>query len=201
MTSTKLYIEIVKKLQAIIVEDGLIAGDKIPSERELSDRLKVGRSSVREALRSLELLGLIETRRGEGTYIKNFGENQLVQILGAFILQGTKKKSDLVETKYVIECECIKLALDRISTSKLNELDERLINNQLSFDDLIKSIIEGTDNFLLYRIWQVLNEYYQTSRNEQGQEEHILRELMDGLKERNLEKVIKAYNHLVVPNL
>ena len=44
----------------------------LPSERELSSRLNVGRSSVREALRALELVGLIETRRGEGTFIRNF---------------------------------------------------------------------------------------------------------------------------------
>ncbi|WP_431810888.1 FadR/GntR family transcriptional regulator [Lysinibacillus capsici] len=44
------------------------AGEKSPSERVLSERLGVGRSSVREALRSLELLGLIETRHGEGRF-------------------------------------------------------------------------------------------------------------------------------------
>ena len=52
-------------------EDGLVAGDRLPSERELSSRLNVGRSSVREALRALELVGLIETRGGEGTFIVN----------------------------------------------------------------------------------------------------------------------------------
>ena len=64
--STKLYQEIVEKLRQMIESDGLVSGDKIPSERELSERLNVGRSSIREALRALELLGLIETRRGEG---------------------------------------------------------------------------------------------------------------------------------------
>ncbi|MBR8646160.1 FadR family transcriptional regulator [[Brevibacterium] frigoritolerans] len=56
----------------MIEADSLLPGDKIPSERELSDRFNVGRSSVREALRALELLGLIETRRGEGTFIRGF---------------------------------------------------------------------------------------------------------------------------------
>ena len=78
---------------------GLLPGDKIPSERELSERLDVGRSSVREALRALELLGLIETRRGEGTFIKDFQEHRLVELLGTFFLQNEKVNEDLAETK------------------------------------------------------------------------------------------------------
>ena len=79
--NSKLYIEIVKQLREMISEDELKPGDKIPSERELSERLNVGRSSVREALRALELLGLIGTRIGEGTFIKDFHENQLVKLV------------------------------------------------------------------------------------------------------------------------
>ncbi|MEC3541343.1 GntR family transcriptional regulator, partial [Bacillus thuringiensis] len=78
-SNTKVYLEIVKKIRSIMEEDGLVAGDRLPSERELSSRLNVGRSSVREALRALELVGLIETRRGEGTFIRNFYDNGLVQ--------------------------------------------------------------------------------------------------------------------------
>src|SRR3954469_15709204 len=93
--------------------DGLKSGDKLPSERELSERLNVGRSSVREALRALELLGLIETRRGEGTFIRDFRGNQLVQLLSTFILQDEKAKRDVLETKNLIEMDCLRLALQR----------------------------------------------------------------------------------------
>ena len=54
----KMFIQIVKQLRDLIVEQNIQPGDKLPSERVLSERLNVGRSSVREALRSLELLGL-----------------------------------------------------------------------------------------------------------------------------------------------
>lgn len=83
-STSKIYLEVVEKLRNMIEIDGLNPGDKIPSERELSERLSVGRSSVREALRALELLGLIETRRGEGTFIKDFQEHKLVELLGTF---------------------------------------------------------------------------------------------------------------------
>ena len=48
---------------------------------------KSGRSTIREALRSLELLGLIETRRGEGTFLADFRKHQLVEVLAEFIMQ------------------------------------------------------------------------------------------------------------------
>ncbi|MER1935547.1 MAG: GntR family transcriptional regulator, partial [Priestia megaterium] len=67
---SKVYVEILKQIRQLMEDDRLTTGDKIPSERELSERLGAGRSSVREALRALELIGLIETRRGEGTFIK-----------------------------------------------------------------------------------------------------------------------------------
>ncbi|MFI8922735.1 FadR/GntR family transcriptional regulator [Lysinibacillus fusiformis] len=58
-----------QQLRQLIKIEKIQAGEKLPSERVLSERLGVGRSSVREALRSLELLGLIETRHGEGTFL------------------------------------------------------------------------------------------------------------------------------------
>jgi GntR family transcriptional regulator, transcriptional repressor for pyruvate dehydrogenase complex len=196
VTSSKLYIEIVKQLQLIIVEDGLIAGDKIPSERELSDRLNVGRSSVREALRALELLGLIETRRGEGTFIKDFGENQLVQILGTFILQGIKKKSDLLETKYIIECECVKLASARINDSQLEYLELKNKQGELTLTHLLKVIVEATNNLLVLRIWQVITEYHQSAVTH-IQEKFDFSDIIKGLRERDVESVLKEYNRFV----
>nr|WP_281216424.1 GntR family transcriptional regulator [Lysinibacillus capsici] len=60
----KVFLDIVQQLRQLIKIEKIQAGEKSPSERVLSERLGVGRSSVREALRSLELLGLIETTWG-----------------------------------------------------------------------------------------------------------------------------------------
>ena len=104
--------------------DGLLPGDKIPSERELSERLNVGRSSVREALRALELLGLIETRRGEGTFIKDFQEHRLVELLGTFFLQNEKVNEDLAETKYFLEIDCLRLIISHSTDDELRSIYE-----------------------------------------------------------------------------
>src|SRR5690606_14483024 len=154
--NSKVYIEIVKQIRSIIQDDGLSAGDKIPSERELSDRLNVGRSSVREALRSLELLGLIETRRGEGTFLKDFGDHQLIHLLGTFIIQGDKTKNDLLETKKTLEKSCIELVCHTTNDQMIAELKKTLWETSDPEEYLYKTIVEATGNRLLLRIWVVM---------------------------------------------
>ncbi len=181
----------------MISADGLKSGDKIPSERELSERLNVGRSSVREALRALELLGLIETRRGEGTYIRDFRGNQLVQILGTFILQDEKAKSDVVETKNLIEMDCLRLAIHRINKTNVLELKKLVDSNQLDDDHFFYSIIEMADNHLFKRIWMILKDYYYSlniQKPEYSKENFLL--LLDALNARNEEKTLLAYRQL-----
>ncbi|MBA2873793.1 FadR/GntR family transcriptional regulator [Thermaerobacillus caldiproteolyticus] len=159
MTS-KVYVETLQQIHRIIQEDGLVAGDKIPSERELSERLKVGRSSVREALRALEFLGIIETRRGEGTYMKEFGEHQLIDLLGTFILQEEKAKTDLVETKVLLEQLCLQLACKRRSQTKLDELKKMIRQKTINYERFLKWVTEAGENYLLERIWRVLNDFF-----------------------------------------
>ncbi|WP_407691405.1 FadR/GntR family transcriptional regulator [Robertmurraya mangrovi] len=146
----------------MIEQDGLKPGDKIPSERELSERLAVGRSSVREALRALELLGLIETRRGEGTFIRDFRSNQLVQLLSTFILQDDKARKDVVETKYLIEMDCLRLIIDRNNDEKLSLLKSWVEQQAFSDDEFFLKIVDLADNHLFYRIWNILSDYYQS---------------------------------------
>lgn len=166
MTNTKVYIEIVKQLREMITADGLVSGDKIPSERELSERLNVGRSSVREALRALELLGLIETRRGEGTFIRDFRGHQLVQLLSTFILQDEKAKRDVLETRNLIEMDCLRLACQRIGKKDIHHLCEWMESAQeLDHDQVFYRIIEIADNHLLLRMWMILKDYHYSLGN------------------------------------
>ncbi len=194
---SKVYLEIVKQLKQIIEKNELKPGDRLPSERELSERLNVGRSSVREALRSLELLGLIETKRGEGTYIRDFKGHQLIPLLGGFILQGDKSKQDVIETKALIEKDCLTLILNKqVSGRQLaNLLDE--LDEDCSFDDFMLKIIELADNYLILRIWFILNDYYQSlGFNEYKPEKEDYAELIEALTLKDHERVLKIYDRI-----
>src|SRR3954451_8871102 len=96
---SKMFIDIVGELRSLITEERIETGGRLPSERELAERLQAGRSSIREALRSLELLGLIETRRGEGTFLTDFRKHQLVEVLATFIMQQPDSVKDVQETR------------------------------------------------------------------------------------------------------
>ncbi|MCT8137394.1 FadR family transcriptional regulator [Anaerobacillus sp. CMMVII] len=210
----KVYIEIIRELNHIIQEDQLIAGDKLPSERELSERLNVGRSSVREALRSLELLDLIETRRGEGTFIKSIGGHRLVEVLASFFLREKKARSDLAETRKIVEVEGLRLACERIDDSQLEILEKLIVQSKNSWqngkfpveEDYLfhKTIVEACHNRLLLNIWISLVEYSKVALREslsrEGRPEQSIMEhekILTALKNRDVDQGILALkNHL-----
>ncbi len=155
---SKVFHGIVHQLKEMISNDGLQPGDKLPSERELSDRLSVGRSSVREALRALELLGLIETRRGEGTFIRDFRNHTLVDLLGMFILQDERAKKDVSSTMSMIEKESIHLLI--ANKRQVLHLEHEVQQAELNrVSDFFQELVKESNNFLLYRIWFILKDY------------------------------------------
>lgn len=195
--NSKVYVEIVKQLRNMIELDGLKPGDKLPSERDLSERLNVGRSSVREALRAIELLGLIETRRGEGTFIRDFKDNQLVQLLSSFILQGNQAQKDVKETKYLIEMDCLRLLILRNNDEQIYKLKSWAAVTDFSDDDYFLRIVKLADNHLFLRIWILLKDYYNSLvfENNQPLKDHYL-ELLDAILTRDEPIVKKSFYKL-----
>ncbi|MGM9924607.1 MAG: FadR/GntR family transcriptional regulator [Bacillus sp. (in: firmicutes)] len=192
--SSKVYLSIVEKLKNMIEEDGLHPGDKIPSERELSERLQAGRSSVREALRALELLGLIETKRGEGTFVKDFQDHRLVEILGGFFLKDEKTKDKLKETKYCIELDCLKLAVKDASDRQIEYVIQWAKEHE--FDDyaFFEQIASIHDNRLMERIWIAVGSYVKTiSRASQAASKEPYLLLLQHMKKRDVQGVIQIY--------
>jgi len=70
LTRSRLHEEIVTVIQKQIMSGRIAAGDKLPTERELAENFQVNRATVREALRKLENLDLVEIRHGDGLYVK-----------------------------------------------------------------------------------------------------------------------------------
>lgn len=98
--------EIVTSIANLIMTRAWKPGDKIPSEKELANRFGVGRSSLREAIQSLVILGVIEARPGDGSYIRA-GTSDLLS--GAFewgLMLGEQNLGDLVAMRVLIEVEC-----------------------------------------------------------------------------------------------
>lgn len=98
-SNTKAYENVLDRLKNYIKEEQLRPGDRLPSERVLVDQLQMSRSSIREGLRAIELLGLIETRRGEGTFLRSYQSYRTLDLLATFIFQDPNTKQDIIQAK------------------------------------------------------------------------------------------------------
>lgn len=97
------FISVVKELETYMIENDLKAGDKLPSERDLSERMNISRSSIREALRAMELIGIITTKRGEGTFLSNVDDHQLFEVIGRFLIYSERQKKEITEFRQLLE--------------------------------------------------------------------------------------------------
>ena len=198
-SSRKMFLEIVKQLRQLIQDEKIPVGGKLPSERELAERLQVGRSTVREALRSLELLGLIETRRGEGTFLSDFRKHQLVELLSTFILQESKSKEDVHKTREALEKDAIHLICQTERLKKLTIWDaflEKLQEEQVNREDIIREILIISDNRLGLKIWFLLKQFagepYRSYMN--SDEKRTWIQLLISLKNGDDQLAVSFYN-------
>lgn len=122
--STKIYEMVMEQIKEIVKKGELKSGDKLPSERELSEKLEVSRASIREALKVLQILGLIETKHGDGNFINNNFENSLLEPLSIVFLLLGSKSSDVLEFRKILEPVTAALAAKNITTEQIIELKE-----------------------------------------------------------------------------
>lgn len=118
--------QVAGQLAAQISEGHWLPGDRLPSETELCATLHIGRSTLREALKSLAFVGLVQMRPGEGTYVLN-GTRLLIDRLRAHgVLKTEKELQDVGEARLILETELAALAAERLEPADLENLEEIL---------------------------------------------------------------------------
>lgn len=122
---TRIHEEIIAQIREELADGRLKADDRLPSERELSERFQVSRASVREAIRALESMGLVTSKTGDGTYVST-GSEFLLSPLVSIILQQKDVLLDIFEARKVIEPEIAALAAKRASPEEIQRLEEIL---------------------------------------------------------------------------
>jgi DNA-binding FadR family transcriptional regulator len=163
MNQSKRFLDIVRDVRDMIRRENIKPGNRIPSERELAEKLQVGRSTLREALRSLELLGLIETRRGEGTFLSDHRNHQLVEVLSTFILQDKQSQQDVWETRLIHEISAIQTICESSKLASLliwDSFRKRLTENEGFYrEDFVRELMVLSGNRLSLKIWFLLQQY------------------------------------------
>src|SRR5438876_9994891 len=127
--STRIYQEIVRQVKAMIAEGRLKSGDQLPPERDLAEKFVVSRTSVREALRALESLGLVEIRPGEGTFVREVSVESLIEPLALVMASQREAIGELFEARRMIEPALAALAARRATPEELHEM-ERILEEQ-----------------------------------------------------------------------
>ena len=103
VTTERISRQVVQQFQQMMRDGVLGHGDKLPAERELAEQFNVSRNSVREALRELDLLGLVESRHGEGTFVRQPTATQLMAPFQAVIELSAPAVDSVMEFRMAFE--------------------------------------------------------------------------------------------------
>lgn len=127
--------QIVERITAFILDERLRPGDKLPSERDLMVRLGVGRSSLREAIKTLSAIGIVVVQIGDGMYVGSGQSAILTKPLSWGLLIGDHTVREVVEARYLVETELCALAAERATDEDLAEISARLDAMRAGRDD------------------------------------------------------------------
>jgi GntR family transcriptional regulator, transcriptional repressor for pyruvate dehydrogenase complex len=123
---TSLSEEIASQIMGLISTGDLLPGQKLPSERELRVRFGVGRSSLREALRCLTIVGVLETRVGEGTFLALNRDKFIGKVLEWRVATERRNVENLMKVRLALETETASNAALHASKEQLQELEAAL---------------------------------------------------------------------------
>lgn len=121
--------EIIGRIKMLLAQGKLKSGDKLPAEREFAKVLGVGRPALRQALKALSTMGVIESRVGDGTYIRTSTAGLLAAHMDFMILMQSASLPELFEVRKMMEVEMAALAAARASAHEIESINS-IIENQ-----------------------------------------------------------------------
>ena len=122
----KAYEKVIDYIESNILDGHFEVGDKLPSERELSQMLSVSRNSVREGIRILEVIGVISSQHGIGNYIADHFDKTLVQVMTMMYALEKMTYNEIREFRYAVEFQAVVLAMDNITKDQIEKLQKNL---------------------------------------------------------------------------
>ena len=175
----RLYENAVDQIQTLILRKKYAPGDRLPSERSLAQQFHISRHSLREALRILDVMGLIEIRVGDGIYVKEINFLPYIESLNFSIRTKLQNERDtlikLWETRRILEVGMVDVAARQINDSFLRSLwwcieeMEKNIEHQDAFISwgirFHRLIAEIGQNEVLLLVWDTLANLIRTSQN------------------------------------
>ena len=206
---------VIDKIKSLLLAKELKPGDLIPPENELANAMNVSRGSVREAMKVLSAFGIVEIKRGNGTYIASeIGEQCLDPLIFGIIYQGNDIE-EMRELRELFELGVIKDAIKHVTEEECNEI-QRILDDfeekitEPDFDEQIiyaheeafhRALGRATHNRLIEYMYTFLLKFMQseikvtTSKFKTAAGQNTLKihkKIFEGLKEKDFRKATKA---------
>jgi GntR family transcriptional repressor for pyruvate dehydrogenase complex len=128
----KLSDGIVEHIKSLIMAGRLKPGDKLPPEREFAATLGVSRTALREAVRTLSLMGLLDARQGEGTFVSGLVAGSFMKPLAPMLTMGNIDILELIEARRIIESRAVALCALRASEDELVRISDLVDEMELN---------------------------------------------------------------------
>lgn len=141
------YESVVAQIRALIQDGRLKQGDQLPPERELSEVLRVSRATVREAIRTLESLKLVQSRQGEGTYVLDSSAESLIQPLATALFHEKDTLYDIFYVRKIVEPHVAELAAKYASPVEIDELSRLIQDHEKTLASGAVPVLEPNSNF------------------------------------------------------
>jgi GntR family transcriptional repressor for pyruvate dehydrogenase complex len=188
---------IVENLITLIKAGHLKEGDKLPSERQLCGKIGVSRPILREALKALQVMNIIDIRQGAGAYIKSLEPEGVVEHLDIVFHLDSSLYRDLYEARRILESSIAAMAAGRISDEELCAIEHNIrdaaadIDNEEAFFkrdmELHETIIKATKNRVIPVFMQSVNKLALMYRMKTNAMPHIRRNTI-----RDHERILSA---------
>jgi GntR family transcriptional repressor for pyruvate dehydrogenase complex len=185
----RIYEEVAKRLERLILEE-MRSGDKLPPERQLAEMFSVSRSSIREAIRTLEMMGLVARRQGAGTVVRELSAESIVVPISNVLMRKRESVAELLDVRKMIEPPLAARAALHATADEIAELEEilrrqgeKVGRGELTIDEDSEfhyGIALAADNTVVLQVLDVLMDLLRETRERSLQVEGRLQKSFAG---------------------
>lgn len=161
---------VVERIKGYILENGLKAGDKLPPEKQWIDSLGVSRTVVREALKSLETVGLIRIKTGDGIYVDGLSLKPLLDQVSFRWRRDERKMKELWATRRALELAAVEMAIERSDPEAIERMEHwngemagAIAKGKMPTDEDLqfhRALFLATGNQTFYELSEVLTDFF-----------------------------------------
>jgi GntR family transcriptional repressor for pyruvate dehydrogenase complex len=197
----------------LITENDLQPGDKIPTEKELSEQLGIGKTSLREGIRQLEAIGLLSSQQGGGVFVREVTIESILKVdrripLAHFLKLNKDEILDLIYARSIVETASCRMAAKRITEEQLENLETMCKAMAGSIDNpgefiihdmqFHEQILVAGGNVILSGFFKLINDVFTKQQaimaalpGELGKALDFHRKILAALKEKNAGLAVK----------